>query len=1074
MTSAVSPVDGLAGDYPREPRPATYRLAIGRLRIVTVLDGLSEQWGQSVDSVGALPVPAEPATRAFQVKLPVYSPAGTFNPLKDGRRLRRQLRGLVENDRARLEPVLWQWDADPEAAVWVVLGTGQLEDLVAGADVFAQWALSLDGAVRVGSLRTHRPARQLYARPLAGGSTPRDWKGLVVATDLAAATTLAIHGLPAASTAGRFDALDNLPVTANRTIRRTGNLGKSKTTDCLVVGQPNAATVSFGFDPADSGLGDVLAIDRRGLRETWTFGHSMNAGYGLTDPYRQRWTAARATVRNRGVDQNFAVNGSAVALDSTGGNGGYATMAQGFAVNNRDPSNPLMARGEWETVLDWNINDLAQLGMEGAPSPTTGNYEPYIRAMRYCISRSRSVAMCPINDSAGTSDASFAWSGSWTDNASTDKNSGTGWRRTTSGGFTWASPGVIKPGQTVALNGLAIPGNHKLTITATLIGAGETRTATFTVDGNAGAGWGNGAKYNAWCQRFADLVGGDTYTLTVTTSGAVGSGAGFDGVNVEFADRAAPQTLVFTSPRFYGGDVAYLLFYFSFPKQPTDATITQADQRLTALVGEFGGTDAGVCLCDLGGQLGTDLAARITADNVHPNQWGQKRIERAAWEGAERSGEEMYGPAHERLMTGGGPGDCPVLENGVIRVRPYMGSPLDPTAARATFAVDVPNATYPMWEEAGRIAICDQTSNGGAWSAPYTVLVGSQLVSYSPERATVRAVLARSPSDMSVTAEVFITLERGQSQFRVEVYGSSGRPGTSSGLGLAVRFVPVSAMAMAAGSQLAGVYSGDPGVTWNGTTSVLDLQTSLGFGAQPWVTLLNPSLGGSSVALTGLRGNHLWRCADDTATYGGTTRRAVQIEAPYGPTAVARGYCAATIGLINPSQLQVPAIFVRNTGSGTTSAVADAGSAAGSVVQDSQAADTNATLKISPVGLVPQRVLVLARLGSTAGGTYSLYHKFTGTGGTTSPTRTGVTPPVSLSGVLYTPLGEATLGTAGSDWELHAWRTGGAGSIKVDQIIFVPTEMRQAAQPTYDGASDHAARALLEHRTVPALTSKAV
>ena len=239
------------------------------------------------------------------------------------------------------------------------------------------------------------------------------------------------------------------------------------------------------------------------------------------------------------------------------------------------------------------------------------------------------------------------------------------------------------------------------------------------------------------------------------------------------------------------------------------------------------------------------------------------------------------------------------------------------------------------------------------------------------------------------------------------------------------------------------------------------------------MTVLNPSLYGPSVALCGLRGNHYWRCADDTTAYPGVTHRAIQIEAPYGATPAGRGYCAATVGVLNPSQLIVPAVFVRNTGSGTTSAVADAGSAAGSVVQDSQAADTNPTLKISPVGLVPQRVLVLARLGSTAGGTYSLYHKFTGTGGTTSPTRTGVTPPVSLSGVLYTPLGEATLGTAGSDWELHAWRTGGAGSIKIDQIIFVPTEMRQPAQPTYDGASDHCARALLEHRTVPALTSKA-
>lgn len=1061
-------VDLSSGDYPRVTRQPLFTLTIGRVRVVTVLDGLGEQWGQNTDSVGSLPVPSEPSARPFAAKLPVYSPPGTYNPGKDGRRLRRQLRGLVENDRARLEPILWQWDADPEAAVWVVLGSGSLEDQGGGADPFAMWELSLDGAYRVGAVATHRPVRQLSSVALASGDTPRDMKGLIVATDLAAAATVTVHGIPAA--AGKpYTAQGAIPDTATRTVRRGGNRGKFLTANCLVVGEPSGQAVDMSLDPADSGVGDVVAVDRRDLRETWVFGHSLTTGYSLPDEARQRWPAIRATVRNRNVEQYWAVYGSSVSADDTVANGGYAWMAQKFAVANRDPSNQLIAIGQWEVILNWNLLDMADLGIQGAAAPAAGNYDPYIRAMRYCISRSRSVAMCPINESAAASDASFAWSGTWTDNASTNKNSGTGWRRTTSGGFTWTSPGIVKPGQAIALNGLAIPGNNKLTVTATLTGAGETRTATFTVDGNAGAGWANGSRYTPWCERFDNLTGGDTYAMVVTTSGAVGSGCGFDGVNVEFADRAAPQVLVFTCVRFPDGDPQYAAWFASKAHQPTDAALTLGDQRLADLADEFGGAPAGVCLCDLGGQLGLDKASRV-ADAIHANEWGQRRIENAAWEGAERSGEEMYGPAHDRRLFAGTASDPPVLENGLMRLRPYAGAATDPIPTRATFAVDVPHPTYPAWSEAGRIVVCDQASNGGAWSAPYQIVANSQLVAYSPERATMRAILTRSILDGSVTAEVFITLERGQKQARVEVYSSAGRPGVSSSLGLAVRYVPNQTGVALIASQVGGRVSGDPGVTWNDANSTFDMAAWLGTGAQPWAALIDPSWAVPSVGLTALRGNHLWRCVDDTVAYGGAARRGLQMEAPYGSTAVARGYCAATVGVLGGLPVLVNATSVRNAGSGTTSAVTDANSRSGTMVQESQGSDAAATLIAGPGGLPAQRQLVLARLGSTAGGTFSVYHKFTGSGGTTAGTVTGITPPVSLSGAAYTPLGEANLGAGG--WELHAWRTGGSGSIKIDAVIFVPTELRQAGAETYDGASDHCARALVEHRTVPGVVRK--
>lgn len=1072
MTTRVSPVQRLSGDYPRLERSALFTLSLGRIQIVTALDGATEQLGQGVDTVGGLPVPAERAARGFALKLPVYGPGGPINVNAHGRRLRRQLRGMVENDLARLEPLLWVWDADPEMAVWVLVGSGSLEDTGGGANVFADWTLSLSDGVRLGTLATHRAARQLFARPLASGATPRDWKGLVVATDLQAAATLAVHGLPAMGNGMAGPA--GAPTLALRSVKLPGNRGGS-VVGVAAAGLASASVVDFAADPVLSGVGDVVAVDRRGVLETWAFGGSMTTAYGLTDVVRQRWPAIRSTVRNRNVEKFFAVYGSSACLDSTGGNGGYAYMAQAFVVNNRDPSNSFMRVGEWETILNWNVGDLATLGIEGAPSPTTGNYEPFIKAMRYCISRSRAVAMCPINGTAGTSDAAFSWSGSWTDHLETDKNSGTGWRGTTSGGFTWTSPGNIKPGQTVALNGLTIPANNKLTVTATLVGCGETRTSTFTVDGNTNAGWGSGTllspnRYSPWCERFADLVGGGPYTLTVTTSGAVGTGCGFDGVNVEFADPHAPQVTVCTGPQFPGGDAQWAAWFAGWPHQPTVATVNQADQRLQGLVDEFGGPRAGVQMMDYGKQLGTDLALRY-GDQVHLSDFGNKRMETAMFECAERSGEDMLGPAHERLSIPTSL-DAPVLENGMVRLRPMMGESTDPTDRRATLAVDVPNATYSYWDEIGRIEFAYQTSNGGTWAVPQ-MLQAAQLVAYSPERSTVRLVIQRSAFDVT-TVEVFVTLERGQPQARVEMYSPSGKPGVATGLGLAVRWVPNSTGIQAAASPAAGIAAADPGITWNNSNSTLDVGTWLGFGFEPWVASVDPAAGLPTVTMAMLRGNHYWRCMDTTTAYGGATRRGVQIEAPYGGTAAARGYCAAAFGVLSQKGQLTDATTIRFTGSGTTSNQTDANSRSGTVVRDTQTSDAAATLKIAATTWAPQKMLALARISSTvASSTFSLYHRFFGTGGTISPVASQ-TPPTSLSGAKYVSLGEATLGTYGSTWELHAWRTAGTGAINIDAVILVPTELRQAPPwGSYDAAGDLCARALLEHRAVPALTSKA-
>lgn len=256
-------------------------VTLGPLRFITVLGDIPRTLGDGVETVGRQVRPAEAKARPIKITLPVRAAAAeNADPHAAGLRLRRQVEALLDNDAARLQGLYFHWAADPEAAGWIVVGTGELEQATGGPS-FADYKFTLDG-FRVATTRSHREARRLEAFDRRLPTTPRDALGRIFGGDFAARTARTVLALPAA--AGELVGPSGRPLTVNETRGVTP----------VVVGQPARAVVSFERDPLAADPGDVLAWDRRlGLTnrqpggsfelstEQWTAGAS-SAGMPVT------------------------------------------------------------------------------------------------------------------------------------------------------------------------------------------------------------------------------------------------------------------------------------------------------------------------------------------------------------------------------------------------------------------------------------------------------------------------------------------------------------------------------------------------------------------------------------------------------------------------------------------------------------------------------------------------------------------------------------------------------------------------------------------------------------------------
>jgi len=390
--------------------------------------------------------------------------------------------------------------------------------------------------------------------------------------------------------------------------------------------------------------------------------------------------------------------------------------------------------------------------------------------------------------------------------------------------------------------------------------------------------------------------------------------------------------------------------------------------------------------------------------------------------------------------------DPPVMSNGRCRIR------REPAVTSAVgFAVDTWVQSVG-WTEIARFHM-------GASAFPFTEILASHVVEWSPERAVV-AVHLNSATTMAAT--LYITLQRGWQGPRLELYGE-GPDGILPG-DLYLDYAPNDANHMAfitgeleATNPVAGVVTDEPGaaqgLVWNpvGTD-------------EPWVMLCPVT--GSGLAhvahLTLANVNVYW--TDDTFGYG-STRRGLSFvnESDIEPVTY--------IGVQFATGLRMPVLQAEDAtnGSGSTD-VADANGRGGNAVESSNTADpAGPSITFTPSQIfddttIGNLVAVWARVRVVTGGATGQVQMNYGADATNGP--------VSFTSTTFVWVRvDETARTSGQDLDLELWRSAGSGAVRIDSVIVVPLEQRAVGQ-AYSGVVDFSDRCMWDLRQTPDLVSR--
>ena len=987
---------------------ADYGLAVGRLAVTTALDELREGWGDGLDAVGATLVGAEAKPRPFNLTLPISGPPHRTDWFEAGQRLRRQVRGLLENPAARMQGLYFRWDIDPESNGWLLVGGGDLEDRDGGV-TFADWKLTLTDCYRVGSLRTHRPARraELYDRRAAG--VPLDTLRRVYGSVFTNVQPLPLIYLPVGATdvTGYGGRLPKLGV---------NSVGLDAAS---VVADAQAGEV-FAYERPESsfGAGDVVVYRRNGAGGLVSAGHSIAAGYGLATPAADCWPSQLRNVWPNVPFRNVAVNGSVSCWDATVGGGtlnGWADFLQKVTRPTWGSLVPQPAGSRNAHSFMWGINDLDTLGYL---NPT-----PSIEAHRTIICRARQSVFC------GESDASVAFGTGWTTVTTTQYNSGSAFRTCNASGrtVTITVPAAYK-GTPIDLLYI-LNGSDAASVAVSVTGA-TTYSTTHTLTGSAQCVTGTYASRNGITRRVTTLNAG-AHTITLTFNSVSGT-PGFNGWGVEAADP--PRCLLPNAPRQpnYAAQA-----FLGVPFVPTDASFPPWNAALQALTQEF--TDGRVLYLDLDSVF-NKRPELFQADALHFSYLGATVTAQECARAL--SPEEVMGP--DQPLD---PDDIPAVENGRCRVRlDTTGGVLPPGTGPITMGLAVDTSSAGTWVEAGMIMF----QRGFLEVAR---LISSQVVEVTPEKAIIKAVMATDPLDPASREEIYVTLGRGWSGPRVEWYAAKTAAGgdptpTISWVHSQANVVDA---AMKIGSTGALAASSVPGSSpWGAnlfSSGALDSENHVALYRQGF-NVVQTSLACSQFAAQA-------QTAQNAAGYGATlSALALSVTGTYLGEHV--GFRALTTNQF----LEAEAMTL---GAGTTN-TAVAGSSASNAARGTRTTDANAhvTQAVYPSSR-GGKFRIFARV-KTSASTLNVYAKANGTGGTTGATKT-----TTSTSYVWLDLGDIT--TVAGTFELHAWASA-AATFDVDCVLAFKLEDRIATVPTYDGSRDLGAWALYDSRAVPALVAR--
>lgn len=246
-------------------------LRLGRLRLVTLTDQIAESIGDELDvDEGGVAI-AKRRPRKFSFVIPING-ATDPNPYQLAQRLRRQVRAAMENATYRDGALYMAFTPDPELNGWMSVGSGQIQYKDGGV-TFGEYQLELDTAFRIGSLRTHRPARrvELYDRTLP--TTFRDARSTITGTDFAALRGTGTGpylatGQPTFLPVGAADPLATAAFNYSRALVTAQARAGIDGAGSFVSGLQHGNVVSYEQAENRQNVGDVVIWDRRGIAPT--------------------------------------------------------------------------------------------------------------------------------------------------------------------------------------------------------------------------------------------------------------------------------------------------------------------------------------------------------------------------------------------------------------------------------------------------------------------------------------------------------------------------------------------------------------------------------------------------------------------------------------------------------------------------------------------------------------------------------------------------------------------------------------------------------------------------------------
>jgi len=398
--------------------------------------------------------------------------------------------------------------------------------------------------------------------------------------------------------------------------------------------------------------------------------------------------------------------------------------------------------------------------------------------------------------------------------------------------------------------------------------------------------------------------------------------------------------------------------------------------------------------------------------------------------------EEVYGSDYP--LTGG---DVPVVENGLVRVS---------YDAANTDGLRVDRWTGSAWAEQGKITL--QRHDGAAWNDLDT-LTSAKVEEWTAERAVLRMVMSRA-ADASSREVVYVTLQRGWTGPRVEVYPARTTAGAIAGAGISwnVPTVATDDSAYCIDAASVGVIvptAGSGAVTF--TAAALGA-ASFGQG-QNWAALAREG-GTFDAYLAVLQEGAEKRVGNSSGPYG-AARNLTQVR---HQTA---GYMSAHLALVPHDTHQELDNGDFTAGTGTTLSAADGTAIDGTAASTTRTTDANPHVTLAAWLTTRQgRYRVFARVRTTAS-TLNIYAKTTaGTGATKTTTSTTY---------VWLDLGEIV--ADGSTLEIHMWATAAATTF-FDRLEAVRVEARDTDDLAYNGAADFGQSVLYDSRQVAEVVAR--